>query len=103
MATHLRRNSSPPAKVRRGGIIADPGGPVGFSAALLPYLSAVGEETLEHQQRARVRAQRNAQTGLYGKPARYYDQNLLLFGLGAMERQFWFDARGALKTAWRRN
>jgi endoglucanase len=51
---------------------------------------------------ARVRSQLNGKTGLYGNPARYYDQNLALFALGATERQFWFDADGTLRLAWKR-
>jgi endo-1,4-beta-D-glucanase Y len=96
MAGHLRTTPVPPAKVNLDGTIADPNGPVGFSAALLPYLAALGETELERGQRSRVRAQLDRRTGLYGTPGRYYDQNLVLFALGAMERVFWFDARGAL-------
>ena len=99
MATYLRDARLPPAKVRSDGSIEDPNGPVGFSAALLPYLAALGETELERRQRSEVVARLDAQTGLYGKPARYYDQNLALFALGAMERVFWFDARGALNRS----
>jgi endoglucanase len=100
MAPHLRGNAEPPAKITPDGVVEDPRGPVGFSAALLPYLSALGEKKIESEQSARVRAQIDSKTGLYGRPAKYYDQNLGLFATGWRERQFLFDAQGRLKTRW---
>jgi len=103
MARYLHKNAVPPAKVRTDGSIEDPKSPVGFSAALLPYLSAISENNLESEQMSRVQSEFNSKSGLYGNPARYYDQNLLLFGLGWKLHQFWFDAQGHLGTAWQRN
>jgi endoglucanase len=103
MARQLRANATPPAKVRPDGHVDDPKGPVGFSAALRPYLAALGEKDLDRGQELRMRSQFNEKTGLYGTPARYYDQNLALFALGAIERQFWFDAGGALRLNWKRD
>jgi endoglucanase len=100
MAQYLHSNAVPPAKVKPDGTVVDPRGPVGFSGALLPYLAALGENNLEKEQMSRVQAQLNSKSGLYGNPARYYDQNLLLFGLGWKMRQFWFDAQGQLQTSW---
>jgi endo-1,4-beta-D-glucanase Y len=94
MARYLHTNSVPPSKVRPDGKVEDPKGPLGFSAALLPYLSALGEKNLADEQMSRVRSELNSRTGLYGTPSRYYDQNLLLFALGAMQRRFWFDSKG---------
>ena len=101
MTTWLRSHAAPPEKVKSDGTVTNPNGPVGFSAALLPYLSAIGDKPLESAQRARVGSALNAKTGLYGRPARYYDQNLTLFALGWEERRFWFDSSGALKLWWR--
>jgi endoglucanase len=101
MARHLRSTQSPPAKVTLEGRIEDRNGPPGFSAALVPYLLAVGEEELSRQQEARLQSSFNAKSGLYGNPARYYDQNLALFAVGWRERQFWFDAQGRLMTRWK--
>lgn len=100
MARHLRTNDAPPAKVASDGTVVDGRGPVGFSAALLPYLTALDEGHSERAQMARVRAAYDAKTGLHGKPARYYDQNLVLFAIGTIERQFWFDAKGDLHLTW---
>jgi endoglucanase len=100
MAHYLHSNSVPPAKVRPDGTVEDPNGPVGFSAALLPYLSALGEKDLQNQQSSRLQAALDSD-GLYGKPPRYYDQNLALFSTGWTEHRFWFDSDGSLKLAWR--
>jgi endoglucanase len=94
-ATH-----EPPAKVTSAGAADDAKGPVGFSAALLPYLDALGERRLAREQWSRTRSSIDARTGLLGRPPKYYDQNLALFALGAREGLFWFDARGRLRTKW---
>lgn len=83
MARYLHSNALPPAKVKSDGSIEDPKGPVGFSAALLPYLSALGEKNLENEQMSRVQSEFNSKTGLYGNPPKYYDQNMALFALAA--------------------
>jgi endoglucanase len=101
MESYLRSNAVPPAKVRSDGSIEDPKGPVGFSGALVPYAAALGENQVRDQQMSRVRSEFKPQTGLLGSPAKYYDQNLALFGLGFMERQFWFDPQGTLKMSWK--
>src|SRR5262249_61018858 len=101
MADSLRRSDVPPEKVRADGTVAGARGPVGFSAALLPFVSALGDKKLTDAQFARVRSAFDAKTGLYGKPANYYDQNLTLFALGWMERRFWFDSSGVLRVRWK--
>jgi endoglucanase len=103
MADYLRANAIPPAKVAPDGSIEDPKGPVGFSAALLPYALALHEDQIKDQQMSRLQSEFRSQTGLYGSPAKYYDQNLALFGLGYLQQQFWFDSEGALKLKWKRN
>lgn len=100
MAQQLRAHGAPPAKISAEGVVSDPKGPVGFQAALLPYLAALGETKLAREQAARVRSELDEKTGLYGRPPTYYDQNLMLFALGFNERHFWFDARGRLRTRW---
>jgi endoglucanase len=100
MADYLRSNDVPPEKVRPDGSIEAPKGPVGFSASLLPYASALHEDQILDRQMLRVQSEFKPQTGLLGNPPKYYDQNLALFGLGFVEHQFWFDAKGALKLKW---
>lgn len=101
MAQYLRTNSVPPAKVRSDASVEDPNGPPGFSAALIPYLASVSDNDLENQQNARLRSSFHSDTGLYGEPAKYYDQNLALFALGFTERRFWFNSQGALQLSWK--
>jgi len=103
MTRQLHTNSAPPAKVKPDGSIEDAKGPVGFSAALVPYLSALGEKNLESEQVSRMQSELDNKTGPYGKPPKYYDQNLILFGLGWKLRQFWFDSTGALMVPWRKD
>lgn len=101
MANYLHTNAIPPAKVRPDGSIEDPKGPVGFSAALIPYAETLQDEQIQNQQMSRVQSEFKPQTGLFGAPPRYYDQNLALFGLGFSQHQFWFDSKGALKLKWK--
>lgn len=101
MARYLHTNPVPPSKVKPDGKIEDPKSPVRFSAALLPYLSALGEKKLPDEQMSRIGSEFNSKTGLYGNPGRYYDQNLLLFALGSVQRRFWFDSKGDLNLNWR--
>jgi endoglucanase len=101
MGHYLQSNAAPPEKVKQDGSIEGSKGPVGFSAALLPFLSAIGEKNLENQQDSRLRSVLDPKTGLYGAPPKYYDQDLALFALGFMERRFWFNSQGALQVSWR--
>ncbi|MGA8505277.1 MAG: cellulose synthase complex periplasmic endoglucanase BcsZ [Candidatus Sulfotelmatobacter sp.] len=101
MEHYLQANAVPPEKVKQDGSIESPKGPVGFSAALMPFLATIGEKNLENQQDSRLRSEFDTKTGLYGSPAKYYDQNLALFALGFMERRFWFNSQGALQLSWK--
>jgi endoglucanase len=67
---------------------------------VLSYAAAQGDDQIRNQQMSRINSELKPQTGLFGSPPRYYDQNLALFGIGWMERQFWFDSNGALKVRW---
>jgi len=82
------------------GHVTDGNGSVGFSAALVPYLLARGAKTKAAIQRKRVEAALDSTTGLYGKPPRYYDQNLALFAIGWFEQRFRFDSTGVLNVPW---
>ncbi len=73
-------------------------GPVGFSAAVLPYLELLGEQSLLDRQIVRVR--NDLMKGLLGGNPVYYDQNLALFGTGWFENRFFFDAQGRLIPDW---
>jgi len=65
--------------------------PVGFAAALLPYLSALGQPALAKAQLARIPA---------SGTLNYYDRALVLFGKGWMDRRYRIAADGRLLPAW---
>jgi endoglucanase len=103
MSVYLANHDAPPEKVSDAGIPEAQDGPVGFSAALLPYLrSYPHQEKSTARQMIRLSAQKNADTGLYGKDQAYYDQNLALFASGFLEGRFGFGRGGEMKVEWTR-
>ena len=101
MGSYLGNHGAPPEKVSEQGIPLEHDGPVGFSAALLPYLRAFpNSEKAVAQQRIRMSAQLDPASGLYGKDQAYYDQNLVLFATGFLDERFRFGPRGELKVEW---
>jgi endo-1,4-beta-D-glucanase Y len=101
MGSYLGNHGAPPEKVSEQGIPLEQDGPVGFSAALLPYLRAFPHaEKAAAQQRIRMSAQLDSASGLYGKDPTYYDQNLVLFATGFLDERFRFGLRGELKVEW---
>lgn len=94
MAAWLREHPYPPERVNvhtgDGEGIATPG----FSAALLPYLHALDEEALYFRERGRVLHAIGDDPQL--RTLSYYDVNLILFGLGAVQRRYAFGRNGEL-------
>ncbi len=76
-------------------------GPVGFSAALLPYLSALADDAGVAAQSRRITAMQAAANGAKQPPA-YYDEVLQLFGVGWTEHRYRFDEHGRLIPDWQR-
>lgn len=70
----------------------------GFSAALLPFIAALGEDTQLNQQKNLVAE--HTVNGFLGEQAHYYDQVLALFGVGFIEDHYRFDAKGQLEPRW---
>ncbi len=103
MSSYLGNHGAPPEKVSDQGIPLEQDGPVGFSAAVLPYLRGYPNlSKAAAQQTVRMGAQLDSSTGLYGKDPTYYDQNLVLFATGFLDGRFRFGARGELKVEWTR-
>lgn len=69
--------------------------PAGFSAALLPFLKAVKLNNALRAQHRRI----VALAPLDGTD-NYYDQVLILFGLGWLEGRYKFEAQGQLTPRW---
>ncbi len=72
--------------------------PAGFTAALLPYLSASQQSQV--LERLYQQVQVTQQKIFFSAQSHYYDQVLALFGLGFMEHRFRFDAQGDLIPSW---
>ena len=102
MDQYMRTHSVPPERVGPTGTVISDHGPVGFSAAMIPFLFANGNVRAGQEQQARLQRERSEVTGLYGKDPRYYDQNLALFSEGWIDGRFHFDACGRLWLRWRK-
>lgn len=101
LAGYLADHDAPPEKVSDLGIPGAQAAPVGFSAAVLPYLRAMGQlDKAATRQLLRLSAQRDGATNLYGKDPAYFDQNLALFATGFTDGRFRFGAGGELKVEW---
>jgi endo-1,4-beta-D-glucanase Y len=101
MAAYMKHSAVPPRVVDEAGSVTKADGPVGFSAAVVPYLNAINMKAEEKTQADRVAAMKSPSSGLYGPDALYYDQNLVLFANGWMEERFRFERLGRLKVKWR--
>jgi endo-1,4-beta-D-glucanase Y len=101
MADYMKQHLTPPEKVDSAGQVLAPSAPPGFSAALIPYLRAAGATTQAREQTDRLASTKNPSTGLYGKDAAYYDQNLTLFATGWIEQRYRFDRDGRLLVHWK--
>ena len=68
---------------------------------LVPYLTAEGMKAQARTQSDRLVATRDPASGLYGRSAEYYEQNLALFSTGWSEGKFRFDREGKLHLKWK--
>lgn len=103
MSGYLGNHNAPPEKVSPDGIPGVKDGPIGFSAALLPYLRAFPNlSRVSAEQLVRLAKEKDSATGLYGHDLAYYDQNLALFGTGFIDGRFWFGPSGELHVEWKR-
>jgi endo-1,4-beta-D-glucanase Y len=101
MAFYLKKNPQlpPPLAIDSSGKIIWPESPIGFTAAVIPYLYALGFQAEAKLQSARLAAAQDPATGLYGKTSSYYDQNLALFSLAWSEHRYQFEKNGFLKLS----
>lgn len=95
MAEKVGAGGTPPEKVDTRSGDATGAGPAGFSAALLPFLSAARHGETLAQQRLRVVAKAPLE-----RDDNYYDQVLTLFGLGWTEGHYRFSRDGSLLPRW---
>jgi endo-1,4-beta-D-glucanase Y len=103
MGVYLGGHEAPPERVDQDGIAVPKNGPVGFSAAVLPYLRAFPDLSRPAaQQMIRLDVEKDALTGLYGKDKAYYDQSLSLFATGFLDARFRYGPAGELHVKWKR-
>jgi endoglucanase len=98
----IRKFGTPPEKVNplTGVATKFDYSPIGFSGAVLPFLSALDDKPSLEKQRDRVRAA--ALRAKRGEATNYYDQVLILFGTGWLDGQYRFDDQGRLQPKWMR-
>jgi endoglucanase len=101
MVVYLQSHPFPPLQVDATGKVIASDAPVGFSAAVIPYLQAQDMKTEERTQSDRLIALRDDKTGLFGHEMAYYDQNLVLFSMGWTEQRFQFESDGRLRLKWK--
>ncbi len=93
----------PPESVVVSTAVTQGTGSFGFSAAMLPLLSATGQTAALARQRRRVAdglAQALAPQNLQQRQPPYYDLVLSLFGQGWLDGRYQFTRSGALAPAW---
>ncbi len=97
MGSYLATHDTPPEKISDQGIPSGESGPIGFSAALIPYLRALPDaQKSASMQAIRLGSHRNPATGFYGNNADYYGQCLALFSTGFSTGKFSFGQAGEL-------
>ena len=101
MAVFLRTATLPPRVVNAQGAVVSTNAPIGFSAAVAPYLRALGMPAQAKTQQDRVLAARDPATGLSGNPSFYYDENLALFSTAWSEKRYGFEPTGELRVNWK--
>ncbi len=103
MSAYLNRHDDPPEEVDEDGIAGTTDGPLGFSAAVLPYLRAFPDGSRAAvRQMIRLARARDGATGFYGADKDYYDQCLALFATGFIDARFGFGPAGKLNVEWKR-
>ena len=100
MAAYLKTQVTPPLVVSPAGQVRNNEAPPGFSAAVIPYLHALGMRGEARTQMNRLSATRDTASGLFGHQPAYYDQNLALFATGWTEQRYRFDKDGKLVVRW---
>lgn len=94
MARYVRDQGYPPESIDILTAQASGPAPSGFSAAMLPFLRAAGDDKALQSQRMRLEARPL-------RPTAYYEQVLALFGQGAFDGQYRFTAAGHLIVRWK--
>ena len=106
MLAYISANRQPPENVlvTTGAVTGK--APFGFSAAVLPYLKALGATQLFEEQAQRARSQQLASASdrtMYPVRPPYYDYALSLFAFGWTEGRYQFLKNGQAKFNWEKS
>lgn len=93
----LAKMPAPPERLDSRSGAASGGAPIGYSAAVLPLLAILDEDTAVSQ---RQRLKNSRVAGSLGDPPHYYDQVLALFGEGWDSGRFRFAENGQVISRW---
>lgn len=93
----LAGREAPPEKLDFRDLSVSGGEPIGFSAAVLPFLARLDEDSVAKQ---RQRLKKGRADGNLGVPPHYYDQVLGLFGEGWSDGRFRFGVHGQVIPRW---
>jgi endoglucanase len=93
----LKNIAQPPEMIDVRTGLASGGSPVGYSAAVLPFLAKLDEDTAVRQ---RQRLKNSRIGGNLGSPPHYYDQALAMLGEGWDTGRFRFGTKGQLIPRW---
>ncbi|MBV8260152.1 MAG: cellulase [Paraburkholderia sp.] len=97
MSERVAQAGVPPEKVAATTGIGTGEGPLSYWGALAPYFAALGETKSLALARSHLEALAD---GMPGREPVYYDRVLGLFGTGAIEGRYHFDADGQLVPSW---
>jgi len=103
MAKIVESKGFPPEEVTVLDGLGDKKSPYGFSAALLPYLNALGFSGLAKSLFISARDSQIKTTkieNIESNPPFYYDYVLSLFGMGHFENRYRFSSDGKLEVPW---
>ena len=102
MTSYMKVHSLPPEFVMENQPATRGTGPISFSAALIPFLQASQASESAALQEKRLNSAWSRQSGMYGQPPHYYDQNLAMFALGYIEHRYRIRNNGDLEVSWQR-
>lgn len=94
MGTFVKKNGYPPESIDILTGQAKKSGSTGFSAAVLPFLHALGDKSTTQEQLQRIQARPPL-------PDQYYAQVLTLFGRGWIDGIYRFNKNGQVQTRWK--
>ncbi|MBC7984312.1 MAG: cellulase, partial [Candidatus Obscuribacterales bacterium] len=99
-AALVRDLGSPPEKVNpaTGSPLKADYSPIGYSGAILPFISVLNDKETLNAQRTRLLI--DSTRAKLGGATNYYDQVLVLFGKGWLDGYYRFDDRGQLQPRW---